>query len=126
MPDKPIQELFGQKVIEAFAAFARADLDDPTVLAANSFSHVTDAQLRKELSQVFYGARWIYKLGLALLTRDEERAAHVRAQIVDYASVCEALLFYCLAHAIRKGHTIGTGYQWMDPNTKRKPLNWNP
>ena len=126
MPEKPIQELFGQKVIEAFADFARTDLDDPTVLEANSFNHVTDVQLRKELSQVFYGARWIYKLALALLTKDEERAAHVRAQIVDYASVCEALLSYCLAHAIKRGHTVGGGYQWIDPDTRRKALNWNP
>ncbi len=125
MPDKPIQEIFGQKVIEAFADFARADLDDSTALEANSFNHVADAQLRKELAQVFYGARWLYKLGLALLTKDEERAAHVRAQIVDYASVCEALLSHCLAHGIRRGHTIGTGYQWIDPDTRHKPLTWN-
>lgn len=126
MTDKPIQEQFGEKVIKAFADFARADLEEPTALAAGSFNHVTDATLRQQLSQVFYGARWIYKLGLALLTKDEERAAHVRAQIVDYASVCEALLSYCLAHAVARGHTVGTEYQWADPDTKRKPINWNP
>src|SRR2546425_6866959 len=126
MPEKPIQELFGQKVIEAFADFARTDLDDPTVLEANSFNHVTDVQLRKELSQVFYGARWIYKLALALLTKDEERAAHVRAQIVDYASVAEGLLSHCVAHAIRRGHTVGTSYRWADPDRQQKPINWTP
>jgi len=126
MPEKPIQEQFGERVIQAFADFARADLDDPDALAGGSFNHIADPRLRQELSQVFYGARWIYKLGLALLTKDEERAAHVRAQIVDYASVCEALLSYCMAHAITRGHTVGTDYQWADPDTRRKRINWNP
>jgi hypothetical protein len=126
MADKPIQEQFGERVIGAFAEFARADLEDPDTLEKQSFSHVRDARLRKELAQVLYGARWFYKLGLALLTKDEERAAHVRAQIVDYASVCEALLSYCIAHAIRGGHTKGNSYQWADPDIKKKQITWQP
>ena len=82
MPNKPIQEQFGQQVIDAFAQFARSDLKTPDELEADEFSHVSDATLRRRLAEVFYGVRWIYKLGLALLTRDAERAAHVRAQIV--------------------------------------------
>ena len=122
MPDRPIQEQFGQEVIEAFAKFARADLKTPLQLKADEFSHVADQALREELAQVFYGVRWIYKLGLALLTKDEERAAHVRAQIVDYASVCEGLLSYCLAHAIRQNHDIGTAHHWSDPDRRAKPI----
>jgi len=102
---KPIQEQFGAQVIDVFAAFARADLKTPAQLEADEFSHVTDDSLRMALAQVLYGVRWIYKLGPALLTKDEERAAHVRAQIVDYASVCEGLLSYCVAHAIRTNAT---------------------
>ncbi len=121
----PIQQQFGQKVIEAFAEFARADLDDPTKLEAQSFNHIADARLRTELAQVFYGARWIYKLGLALLTKGEERAAHVRAQIVDYASVSEALLSYSIAHAIKRRHTVGTAYHWSDPDKQKHAIAWN-
>jgi hypothetical protein len=124
MANGVIQQQFGETVIEAFADFARADLDDPARLRAQSFDHIADGQLRTELSQVFYGARWIYKLGLALLTKDEERAAHVRAQIVDYASVCEALLSYCIAHAIRRGHTVGTAHRWSDPDRQTHPITW--
>lgn len=126
MPDRPIQEQFGGRVIEAFTEFARQDLEDPAALEANSFNHIADSTLRRELAQVFYGARWIYKVGLALLTKQEERAAHVRAQIVDYAVVCEALLSYCLSHAIRRGHTVGTAYTWNDPDRRRDQLFWNP
>lgn len=126
MPGKPIQEQFGQQVIDAFAQFARSDLKSPDELEADEFSHVSDATLRRRLSEVFYGVRWIYKLGLALLTKDAERAAHIRAQIVDYASVSEGLLAHCLAHAIRNGHTVGTGYMFNDPDVQRQPINWNP
>lgn len=125
MASRPIQEQFGQDVIDAFARFARADLKTPDQLEADEFSHVSDATLRRHLCEVFYGVRWIYKLGLALLTTDTERAAHVRAQVVDYASVCEGLLAYCLAHAIRNGHDVGTGYQFRDPDKRSKPIAWN-
>jgi hypothetical protein len=122
---KPIQEQFGQEVIDAFARFARSDLKTPDGLEADEFSHVSDARLRRHLAEVFYGVRWIYKLGLALLTTDAERAAHIRAQIVDYASVSECLLAYCLAHAIRNGHVVGTGYQFHDPDVRNRPITWN-
>lgn len=62
---------------------------------------------------------------MALLTHDTERAAHIRAQIVDYASVSEGLLAHCLAHAIRNGHTAGTSYMFNDPDTQRQPIHWN-
>jgi hypothetical protein len=74
---------------------------------------------------VFYGTRWIYKLGLALLTKEAERAAHIRAQIVDYASVSEGLLSDCVAHAIRHGHTVGTAYTYRDPDRQAQPITWN-
>jgi hypothetical protein len=125
MAGKPIQEQFGQHVIDAFAQFARSDLKSPDELETGEFSHVSDAKLRRRLSEVFYGVRWIYKLGLALLTRDAERAAHIRAQIVDYASVSEGLLAHCLAHAIRNGHTTGTGYRFYDPDNQQRPIKWN-
>jgi hypothetical protein len=125
VPNKPIQEQFGQQVINAFAQFARSDLRTPEQLEAVEFSHVSDPTLRRRLAEVFYGVRWIYKLGLALLTKDAERAAHVRAQIVDYASVSEGLLADSLAHAIRNGHTTGTGYAFDDPDRQQRPITWN-
>lgn len=121
---KPIQEILGERVITMVADFSRAELKDPDKLATDEFAHVSDLALRKALAQVFYGARWIYKIGLTLYVRDVERAAHVRAQIVDYASVCEALLSYCIKHAITSGHTVGDGYKWKDPDKKTRPLNW--
>ena len=125
MAQKPIQEQFGQQVIEAFAGFARCDLRTPAELEGLEFSHISDSVLRKRLSEVFYGVRWIYKLGLALLTKDVERAAHVRSQIVDYASVVEGVLSHCLAHAIRKGYTQGSSYNFRDPDVRKQAIKWN-
>lgn len=121
---KPIQEILGERVITMVADFSRSELKDPDQLAADEFAHVSDLQLRKALAQVFYGARWIYKLGLTLYVRDVERAAHVRAQIVDYASVCEALLSYCVKHAIASKHTTGDSHLWKDPDKRTRPLDW--
>jgi hypothetical protein len=67
----------------------------------------------------------LYKLGLALLSRDEERAAHVRAQLVDYGSVVEGLLSHCVAHSIHSGHTKGDAFRWQDPDKKRHPIDWD-
>lgn len=120
----PIQKQFGDVVINAFADFARSDLKSPEDYRDNDFAFVDDRKLRENLAEVFYGVRWIYKLGLALLTKNAERAAHVRAQIVDYASVVEALLSYCIGHAIEYGHTTGTGFNFDDPVSRKKPIKW--
>jgi hypothetical protein len=125
MGEKPIQERFGQQVIDLFSEFARADEPSVEELIKNEFSHVGDVDLRRALAQVYFGVRWIYKLGLALLVKDEERAAHVRAQLVDYGSVCEGLLSYCIGLAIKRGKTKGTGWQYADPDVMKKPLTWN-
>jgi hypothetical protein len=125
MLEKPIQSQFGQMVIDAFADFARKDLKAPSDLEQDEFVHISDPPLRRALAQVLYGVRWIYKLGLALLTQDEERAAHVRAQIVDYASITEGLLSHALAHAIRKGHTIGTSHEWSYPDKQKGFIKWD-
>ena len=125
MADKVIQEQFGERVIAAFSEFARADEKSVEELVKDHFSHVADMELRRALAQVYYGCRWVYKLGLALLVKDEERAAHVRAQLVDYGSVCEGLLSHCVALAIKKGKTKGDGWNWIDPDTKKKVLTWS-
>lgn len=122
---KQIQEQFGEKVIQAFTDFARADLKSPVDLERSEFSHIADAELRSALAAAFYGVRWIYKLGLALLTKNEERAAHIRAQIVDYASIVEALLSYHVERAIDKGIAKGRQYQFKLTG-QQQPITWRP
>ena len=99
---KPIQEQFGQVIIDAVSQFAAIDLPTVASLESGAFSHVGDAQMRKRLCEVFYGARWIYKLGLALLVKNEQQTAHVRAQITDYGAVCEGVLVDMIDHSMNK------------------------
>lgn len=122
---KQIQEGFGQTIIDAVRSFARADLDDADKLETSLFAHVSEPDLRRNLAETLYGARWIYKLGLALLVRDEEQLAHVRTQIVDYSAVCEGLLSSMLHHALTRQILRGRKYRFNDIRGLTGPINWN-
>lgn len=124
MAGKPIQEQFGQVIIDAVSQFAAVDLQSPSTLEAGSFSHVGDAKLRRRLCEVFYGARWIYKLGLALLVKDQRQSAHVRAQITDYAAVCEGALLDMFEHALVRQLLTGQRYTFQDAARLRNKITW--
>ena len=118
---KLIQEQFGEVMLEAMREFARKDLGDPAGYELTYFNHVGDGALRTTLAETMYGARWIYKLGLALLVRDAEQLAHVRAQILDYSSVCEGLLSDMVRHAIVSHHVVGAKHL---VNSRGQAINW--
>lgn len=124
MSDKKIQEQFGQVFIDAMAQFAKKDIKSTADLESDEFSHVQNTDLRKALSETLYGTRWLYKLGLALLATDEEQYAHVRAQIIDYASICEALLADVISQGFLAGNLKGSQYQHFDLKLK-KTMHWN-
>lgn len=122
---KVVQESFGEKIIEAVVGFAKVDLKTVDQLKADEFSHVADANLCDALAVTFYGTRWLYKLGLALLVKDAEQLAHVRAQVMDYGAVCEGLLSDALHHALAKNILHGQKYRYADIVHLSKPINWN-
>ena len=119
-----IQEHFGEAIIEAMASFAKRDLRSVNSLTLTEFSHVTDPKLRQALAETLYGARWIYKLGLALLVKNEEQMAHVRAQVLDFGSVCEGLLSDSIFHGLDRAILIGQKYRYADTANSRRPINW--
>lgn len=89
------------------ARFAKRDIKEPTALMTDEFSHVQDVAMRQALAETLYGTRWLYKLGLALLADNVEQYAHVRAQIIDYASIAEALLSDMIVQGYRKNILAG-------------------
>ncbi|MGE3752776.1 MAG: hypothetical protein AB7I45_01325 [Planctomycetota bacterium] len=127
MRDRPklVQESLGQRLIDAVAEFARTDIPDIPTLLRDTFSHIGDRDLRVRLAETLYGARWIYKLGLTLLTKETERAAHVRAQVIDYAAIAEAVLAEVVHFAISQGRLRGDAHAYDDPVRKRKPIDWS-
>ncbi|WP_157651619.1 hypothetical protein [Burkholderia ubonensis] len=124
MSSKVIQEQFGQEIIDAMARFAKRDIKEPAALQADEFSHVHDPALKTALAETLYGTRWLYKLGLALLANNVEQYAHVRAQIIDYASIAEALLADVIAQAYIKGKLTGGQYT-LKYTRGSAPLVWN-
>lgn len=125
MVEKKIQEQFGQVFIDAMAEFAKKDIKTTQELQNDEFSHVQNPDIKLALAETLYGARWLYKLGLALLATDKEQYAHVRAQIIDYASICEALLADVIAQGYSQNKLQGQQYQYFDIRKSRR-MNWNP
>lgn len=118
-----IQEQLGQHIIDGVRQFVASDVPTVSDFERDSFDHVDDPVTRAALAQTLYGARWIYKTGLVLLVSGPERAAHVRAQIIDYASICEALLGEMIIHAHGKSLMGGTTKDFEDFN-RRRPIHW--
>lgn len=123
-----IQEQFGQAAIDAFVKFCRADICAVADLETNEFLHVSDPALRRYLAQTFYGARWLYKLGLGVLVQGDEAIAHVRTQVIDYGSICEALLSDCILHGIQNNVMTGDKYLTKDcrPVGRWNVIGWTP
>lgn len=124
MSGKKIQAMFGQAVIDAVSNFAKNEIQTPEEIAATDFPHVSNQDLQKALSETLYGARWLYKVGLALLTSNLEQSAHIRTQVIDYASVCETLLADIILQAYSKNLMTGQQRNFFDLK-KNKPLYWN-
>lgn len=89
------------------------------------FAHISNPQLRTTVAETFYGARWIYKLGLALLVKDAEQMAHVRAQVLDYGAVCEGLLSDALFHGVDRQIMVGQKHRFNNLGNMSRPINWN-
>ncbi|ARO22194.1 hypothetical protein CO659_22120 [Rhizobium sp. S9] len=60
------------------------------------FDFIDKIELRAMLASEFLAARYIYKLGEALNVSDQKLAAHAKFQIVQYASIYEAVIVYIL------------------------------
>jgi hypothetical protein len=60
------------------------------------FDFIEDKALAKRLALEFYSARYIYKLGEALAVRGERMHAHNKFQIMQYASIYEAIITHLL------------------------------
>lgn len=73
------------------------DRDVPTAAqVAGLFDFVVDAALKDALTREYQAARYIYKLQEALNVSDEKLAAHAKFQIVQFASIYEAIIVHIL------------------------------
>ena len=119
----PIQQHLGQRVVEAVREFILNELETKDEFETKNFSHIDDAKTRSALAQTMFGARWLCKTGLVLLAANEERSAHIRAQIIDYASICECVLGDMIIHGQTRGSLQGTTKDFED-YYKKRAINW--
>ena len=121
---KVIPEHFGKAIMSAVSDFARKGIADSSDLNEKWFDHIKDDGVRSAICDTFHGARWIYKLGLALLVDGKEQYAHVRAQVIDYGSICEMLLSEMIVHGLSNGKFTKEQYKFKD-TWKRQAIQWN-
>jgi hypothetical protein len=62
----------------------------------DQFSFVKDTELRFRLGRAYYSARYVYKLMEATFVSGDERHPFVKFQIMQYASIYEAVVVYLL------------------------------
>jgi len=110
-PGYAVQVKLGEAAIAAIREFASSTTGTVEQLEATTFKSVREKKLQRSLAETLFGARWLYHLGLVTLATDVQRAAHVRAQIIDYAAICEAVLLDALSHGIVYNHLLGTKWK---------------
>lgn len=62
----------------------------------DQFPFIGNQELRQRLGRAYYSARYIYKLMEATFVAGEERHPFVKFQIMQYASIFEAVITYLL------------------------------
>lgn len=72
----------------------------------NEFSFVNDVDLRQQLAREFYSARYIYKLMEALSVGGVELHAHAKFQVIQYASIYEAVVNYLLRTSLANEESV--------------------
>src|SRR5215813_11133097 len=77
-------------------AYCARDLPGDLQWDVDQFSFVADIELRKRLGRAFYAARYVAKLMEALFADGDALHPFVKFQILQYASIYEAVISYLL------------------------------
>lgn len=97
-----------QKVLD----YCDRDLPDEGYVAG-IFNFIDEVTLRDRVQMEFSAARYVYKLGEALKVEGDRLHAHVKFQIVQYASIYEAVIVYFL-WAKYPAHSAVTSIEFHD------------
>ena len=84
-----------KQVSELILEYCDRDLPSDEYVS-KMFAFIDDEKLRSRVQMEFYAARYVYKLGEALNVAEDRLHAHVKFQIVQYASIYEAIIVYFL------------------------------
>lgn len=76
----------------SIAAYCKRDLPGNLQWHIDQFGFITDVELQKKLGRAFYSARYVGKLMEALLAAGDEVHPFIKFQIMQYASIYEAVV----------------------------------
>ncbi len=89
-------------------SYCKADLPGDLRWHVDQFSFIADIELQKRLARAFYSARYIAKLMEALFASQDEIHAFVKFQIMQYASIFEAVISNLLWNRYRDHAEVKT------------------
>lgn len=72
----------------------------------NEFDFIKTKTLQRELAKEFYTTRYVYKLMEALASQGNELHAHLKFQIIQYASIYEACINYLLQEVFKNHEEV--------------------
>jgi hypothetical protein len=76
--------------------YCKRDLSGDLQWHVDQFIFVADTELQRKLGRAFYSARYVGKLMEALLATGDELHPFIKFQIMQYASIYEAVISYLL------------------------------
>jgi len=88
----PLSDSIRQEIHE----YCVRDLQGDVQWHIDKFDFVESEELRNRLGRAFYSARYIYKLMEATFVKGDELHPFVKVQIIQYASIYEAVVTYLL------------------------------
>jgi hypothetical protein len=88
--------------------YCKRDLPDNFEWYRDEFDFVADNDLQEELAKAFYSSRYIYKLMEGLAISGNELHAHLKFQIMQYASIYEAVINYLLLNRYKEHTSVQT------------------
>ncbi len=92
--------------IDEVLTYCKRDLPQNHDWYINEFDFIEDTALKESLAREFYTARYIYKLMEALFLEDYELHAHLKFQIIQYASIYEAVINYLLLNNFKEDANV--------------------
>jgi len=94
------------KTIDEVLNYCKRHLPQEHDWYINEFDFIKDQALQEFLAREFYAARYVYKLMEALFLKDHELHAHLKFQIIQYASIYEAVINYLLLNNFKENENV--------------------
>ena len=108
-----------KEIRDTVHAYCKQDLPGDLQWHVDHFSFIEDVELKQRLGRAYYSARYMSKLMQALLVDGDEIHSFVKFQIIQYASIYEAVIAYLLWKQFKNHPEV----QQLQTHKAYKPIN---